>query len=162
MRTILGYTFAGLSSLLMLIMPFVLFPAFTRLVVATGVRVDPVYSGGPLVRTIARPGYRILVGAPVRSRAPLGRTEPFLQLEWTPADSLPARVADGVDTDGDGRSDLLVAFEVPRNPNAPLFVDVTPLAADTYRPLRHVSRGSFSALVARVGERIVVRVPLAR
>jgi hypothetical protein len=64
-----------------------------------------------------------------------------------------------VDLDGDGRADLLASFEVPRDPALPLFADVTPLG-DRVRPLRHASRGDMSALIARVNDRIVLRVPL--
>ena len=57
----------------MLLMPFVLFPLFTRGVAATGIEVDPVYSGGETARIIEKDGYRIIVNQPVRSRAPLAR-----------------------------------------------------------------------------------------
>jgi hypothetical protein len=161
MRSFLGYSVAGLAIVAMLVMPFVLLPLFTRAVAATGVHVDPVYSGGSVVRAVERPGYRIEIGGAVRSAAPLSRITPFVQLTWTPADSLPAHVADEVDLDGDGRADARVTFEVPRDPAAPLFVDVVPLGPGV-KPLAHASRESFSGLIARVDRRIVVRVPLAR
>ena len=161
LKAVLGYTGAVLTVVAMLVMPFVLFPLFTQGVAATGVEVDPVYTGGATARVIAKDGYRILVGRPVRSRALLGRPAAFVQLAWQPAGALPARVADEVDVDGDGRADLTARFEVPADTTAELFVDVTP-AGGMVRPLRRASRGSFSALIARVGDRIVVRVPLAR
>ena len=159
LKAILGYTGAVLTVVAMLVMPFVLFPLFQQGVAATGVEVDPVYTGGATARVIAKDGYRILVNRPVRSRALLGRPAAFVQLAWQPAGALPARVADEVDVDGDGRADLTARFEVPADTTAALFVDVTP-AGGMVRPLRHVSRESFSALIARVGDRIVVRVPL--
>ena len=161
LKAVLGYTGAVLTVVAMLVMPFVLFPLFTQGVAATGVEVDPVYTGGATARVIAKDGYRILVGRPVRSRALLGRPAAFVQLAWEPAGALPARVADEVDVDGDGRADLTARFEVPADTTAELFVDVTP-AGGMVRPLRRASRGSFSALIARVGDRIVVRVPLAQ
>jgi hypothetical protein len=160
LKAVLGYTGAVLTVVAMLVMPFVLFPLFTQGVAATGVEVDPVYSGGETARIIAKDGYRIVVNRPVRSRAPLARPAAFVQLAWTPAGALPARVADEVDLDGDGRADLVARFEVPADTTAALFVDVTP-AGGKVRPLHRVSRDSFSALIARVGDRIVVRVPLA-
>ena len=161
LKAVLGYTGAVLTVVAMLVMPFVLFPLFQQGVAATGVEVDPVYTGGATARVIAKDGYRILVGRPVRSRALLGRPAAFVQLAWQPAGALPARVADEVDVDGDGRADLTACFEVPADTTAELFVDVTP-AGGMVRPLRRASRGSFSALIARVGDRIVVRVPLAQ
>ena len=157
----LGYTGAALTTLVMLASPFVLFGSFTRGVAATGVRVDPVYSGGAPARVLARGGYRIVVNRPVRPRGPLDPVRPFVQLAWLPADSLPAHVADEVDLDGDGRADLVARFDVPRDPRAALHVDVQPLGP-AVQALRDVSRDSFSALIARVGDRVIVRVPLAR
>jgi len=161
LKAVLGYGGAILTSVAMLVMPFVLFPLFTQGVAATGVQVDPVYGGGRTARVVARDGYRIVVNHPVRSRALLAAPAPFVQLAWEPAAALPAHVADEVDVDGDGRADLAVRFDVPADTAAALFVDVTP-ASEGFRPLRHVSRESFSRLIARVAGRIVVRVPLAR
>jgi hypothetical protein len=161
LKAVLGYTGAILTVVAMLVMPFVLFPLFQQGVAATGVEVDPVYSGGVTARVIAKDGYRIVVNQPVRSRALLARPAAFVQLAWSPAGALPARVADEVDLDGDGRADLTARFEVPADTTAALFVDVTPVG-DMVLPLQRVSRDAFSALIARVGDRIVVRVPLAK
>lgn len=160
LKAILGYTGAILTSVAMLAGPFVLFPAFTRGVAATGVQVDPVYGGGRAARVVARDGYRIVVNHPVHPRGLIVRPASFVQLAWTPAGALPARVADAVDLDGDGHADLTACFAVPADTSAALFVDVTPIGG-TVLPLHHVSRGAFSALIARVGDRIIVRVPLA-
>ena len=156
----LGYAGAVLTGAAMLVMPFVLFPLFQRGVAATGVEVDPVYTGGETARIIAKDGYRIIVNQPVHSRALLARPAAFVQLAWVPAGALPAGITDEVDLDGDGRADLTACFEVPADTTAALFVDVTP-AGDMVLPLRRISNESFSALIARVGDRIVVRVPLA-
>ena len=144
----------------MLVMPFVLFDLFTRAVARTGVQVDPVYSGGAPADTLARDGYAIVVNHPVRSRALIARPAPFVQMAWTPAAALPARVAEAVDVDGDGRADLVARFDVPADTTAPLFVDVTPIG-DRVRALRHASRGDLSGMIVRVAGRILVRVPLA-
>ncbi len=160
LKTVLGYAGAILTVVAMLVMPFVLFPFFTQGVAATGIEVDPVYSGGETARIIERDGYRITVNRPVRSRALLARPAAFVQLAWDPAGALPARVTEEVDLDGDGRADLTVCFDVPADTTEALFVDVTP-AGGKVLPLRRASRDSFSALIARVGGRIIVRVPLA-
>ena len=161
LKAVLGYTGAILTVVAMLVLPFVLFPLFQQGVAATGVEVDPVYTGGETARIIEKDGYRIIVNQPVRSRALLARPAAFVQLAWSPAGALPARVADEVDLDGDGRADLTARFEVPADTTAALFVDVTPVG-DMVLPLQRVSRDAFSALIARVGDRIVVRVPLAK
>jgi hypothetical protein len=160
LTTILGYTGAAMTGAAMLITPFVLFGVFTQGVAATGIRINTAYSGGEPGRTIARGSYNIVVNRPVFPRAPLTRAAPFVQLAWTPASALPAHVTDGVDLDGDGRTDLIASFDVPADPRVPLHVDVTP-TSDRVLRMRGVSRDSFSSLIARVGESIVVRVPLA-
>ncbi len=160
-KAIFGYTGAALTVAVMLLTPFLLYDLVTRAVAATGVRVDPVYGGGDSARVETRECYRIVVNGPVLPVAPLSRAAPFVQMAWVPAAELPARVADQVDVDGDGIADLRAEFDVPRDPAAPLFADVTPLG-DRVRPLRHASRTGMSGLIARVNDRIVLRVPLTK
>jgi hypothetical protein len=157
---VLGYAGAALTIAAAVAAPFVLFDLFTRGVAATGVHVDPVYSGGVPARTISRGGYRIIVNRPVVPRAPLARGGAFVQVAWTPVSALPARVVDAVDVDGDGRDDLVARFDVPGDPQARLFIDVTP-ASGQVLSMRRVSQASFTCLIARVGDRIVARIPLA-
>ena len=82
------------------------------------------------------------------------RIGPFVQVAWTPADALPAHLSDDVDLDGDGVPDVRVAIG-----SLPLVVDVTPLGA-RYRPMHSQGVTSFSALIARVKDTLVVRIPL--
>jgi hypothetical protein len=71
----------------------------------------------------------------------------------------PATISEPLDLDGDGQPDCVVSFQVPRNPRATLHVDVKPLNA-LVKPMNGVSKDSFSSLIARVNDTIVVRVPL--
>ena len=82
------------------------------------------------------------------------RIGPFVQVAWTPAASLPARLSDEVDLDGDGTPDVRVAIDSHN-----LVVDVTPLNG-RYRPMHSRGVTSFSALIARVKDSLVVRIPL--
>jgi hypothetical protein len=75
-------------------------------------------------------------------------------MTWTPAAKLPARVSEEVDLDGDGTPDLKVSFDT-----ASLRLDVAPLHAG-YRGVHVKGAISFSELIARVNDGIVVRVPL--
>jgi len=162
-----GYFGAALTVAVMLVMPFLLFNLFTHAVAATGVRVDAVYGGGDSARVELRSGYRIVVNRPVLPTAPFSRAVPFVQLAWTPVGALPAHVSDEVDVDGDGRADVRADFDVPRDPTAPLHVDVTALG-DKVRSLQRVSRQGrsvlqgISALAVRVNDRVVLRVPLTK
>jgi len=158
-RIVLAYTAAGLTIVAAMLTPFLLMDLFTRGVAALGVRIDPVYSGGEAAYTVTRPGYRIVVNHPVVPKALLPEVPAFVQIAWEPVAALPARISDEVDVDNDGRPDLVASFAVLRDPNAELRVDVTPLTARV-TGMRGVRRDSFASLITRIGDRIVVRVPL--
>ncbi len=154
-----AYTAAGLTIVAVILTPFVLINAFTRGIAALGVRVDPVSSGGEVAYTLPRGAYRIVVNHPVVPNAPLPQVPPFVQIAWEPISALPASVSDEVDVDGDGRPDLVARFAVPREPNAPLTADVQALTSRA-RSVSGIQRASFASLIARVGDRIVLRVPI--
>jgi hypothetical protein len=160
LTTVLGYSAAGLTLLVMAAAP-VLLPTFTRAVAATGVQIDPAYGGGPVAHTIERGGWRIEVHQPVLPKAPLDRLGPFVQLAFRPLPALPTLIDEEVDYDGDGQADMRVRFELPADPAAKLYVDVTPLRPGV-RALAHVEKESFAALIARLPDAVVVRVPLQR
>ncbi len=159
-RIAVAYTASGLTIGAALLTPFVLIDVFTRGVAALGVRVDPVYSGGDVAYRLAREGYVVVVHRPVVPQGPLTRTSPFVQIEWQQASALPARISDEIDIDGDGHADLAVAFDVPRDTAAPLSAEVRALTAAIAAERAVVRRDSFESLITRVGDRIVLRVPI--
>jgi hypothetical protein len=154
----LGYTAAALTILVAMLVPFVLYGTFTRFFANLGLQVDEVYSGGPKVRSIQRANYVIDIHRPVSPHM-LQRQTPFVQLDWQPASALPAHVSDLVDIDGDGHPSLRVSFDVPADRKARLHAEVESLSPR----YRSVSLGHerFSALILRIDDAIVVRVPLA-
>ncbi|HKN20789.1 MAG TPA: hypothetical protein VJX73_05205 [Terracidiphilus sp.] len=156
--SILVYTGAGLTLAVAICVPFVLMGAFSNAFAHAGLHIDAAYSGGTITRTIQRNGYRIGVYPPVQPRL-LERIEPFVQIVFEPADALPPRVSDEIDLDGDGQPDVRVSFNLPADPDAPLRGDVTALNA-SYISLTNVAGESFSRMVVRTGNKIVVRVPL--
>lgn len=158
-KRILGYTAAGVTVAFSIVAPFFWFDVFTGMMAKTGLRIDPTFTGGELLRTIERQGYTIAVHRPVPSRALFSRTEPFVQLVWRPAAALPDHVSDAVDLDGDARPDLVVSFRHANNPRANLRFSVIPLTP-TVRGFRGAGKESFSCLIARVGDSVVVRVPM--
>ena len=154
LRSILGNSGAALTLALAALTPFLLYGWFQSVIAGAHLRIDPTYSGGEISHVIERSGYRIVVNRPVPRRSPFQRIGPFVQITWTPAASLPANLSDEVDLDGDGVPDVRVAIDT-RN----LVVDVTPLGS-RYRPMHSRGVTSFSALIARVKDGIVVRIPL--
>jgi len=157
LTTLLGYSGAALS-LATIAGAMVLLPAFTRGVAATGVKIDPARVGGELVRTLPRGAYHIDVYQVVRPQGLLDQREPFVQLAWGPLPALPQRVEDEVDVDGDGLADVRVRFEVPPPP-ARLRVDVVALRPGL-RAMSQVGIESVCALIARLPDKVIVRIPL--
>ena len=156
----LGYLGAGLTLFAAALAPFSLYGLFTKGFSSLGLRVSETYSGGPKVRTIQAVGYTIDIHRPVSPRI-LQREKPFVQLDWKPANALPVHVSDPVDIDGDGNADVHVDFDVPKDLKASLRVNVEPLNP-MYGEMRNVGKEKFSALIVRVDNGILVRVPVAQ
>lgn len=158
LKPTLGYAGAALSLAALLGIP-ALMPLLCQAIAATGLEVDPSFTGGPVERSVSRGGFAIDVHRLVRPKTPLQDAKPFTQLAFKPADRLPPAVDEEVDLDGDGRTNVRVRF-APQGAG-PLEVEVTPLGPLAL-PMHKVSRESFHSLIARVGDAVVVRVPLSR
>jgi hypothetical protein len=112
-----------------------------------------------VVRTLDKDGYRIAIHELVPRRTPFERRDPFVQIKWEPAAKLPPRIADEIDLDGDGQADARVTFDVPSDAAAPLRAKIEGLTTRV-RSVEEVRQQSFSCLIARVNDAILVRVPL--
>jgi hypothetical protein len=156
---ILGYAVAVLTIAVAVVGPLFWFGFFSRAAARTSLRIDPMYTGGEPARTIARESYQIVIYKPVLKRAPLSPIASFVQIVWKPVSALPAAISEPLDLDGDDRPDCVVSFQVPRDPQAKLRVTVKPLNA-LVQAMDGVGKDSFSSLIARVNDTIVVRVPL--
>ena len=156
----LGYFAAGLTLCAAVLTPFWLYGQFTKGFSSLGLRVDEMYSGGPKVRTVQASGYSIDIHRQVSPHM-LQREKSFVQLDWRPVGSLPAHVSDFVDIDGDGKPDVHVTFDAPRDPKAPLRVDVEPLNP-RYEAMRNVGKQKYSELIVRVDDAILVRIPVVQ
>jgi hypothetical protein len=156
---ILGYSVAALTIAVAVVGPLFWFGFFSRAAAKTSLRIDPTYTGGEPARTIARQGYQIVVYKPVLKRAPLSATGSFVQIVWGPVSALPPTISEPLDLDGDGQPDCVVSFQASLDPRAKLRVTVKPLNA-LVQPMNDVGKESFSSLIARVNDTIVVRVPL--
>jgi len=159
LTVVLGYAAAVLTIAVAVLGPLFWFGFFSRVAAATSLRIDPVYSGGEPARSLGRNGYEIVVYKPVAKRSPLSQAGAFVQVVWRPASKLPAAVSESLDIDGDGRPDCSISFQVPPDPKTKMHVTEEPLAAFVLS-MHQVSRDSFSSLIARVNDTIVVRVPL--
>lgn len=159
LRSSLAYTAAGMTVFAAVLVPFLLMGLFTKGFAALGLHVDEMYSGGPKVRTVQATTYSIDIHGPVFPHM-LQREKPFVQLDWKPVSALPPHVSDTVDVDGDGQPDVRVSFDMPKDPKAPLRVDVVALNP-RYESMHNVGKEKYSRLIVRVDDAILVRVPLA-
>ena len=158
LKSKLGYTGAGLTVLVAVLVPFLLFPLFSKGFARMGLHVDEVYSGGPKIRTMQLSGYTIDIHRQVTPH--MFQTEkPFVQLDWGPATALPPHISDAVDIDGDGKPDVQVSFDVPKDSRTPLLVNVDSLNPH-YESMHNVGKRKFSALIVRVDDAILVRIPV--
>jgi len=160
LKATFGYSAAGATLLLAMLVPFVLYGSFSHFFSHLGLKVDEIYSGGPKVRTIAANGYSIDVHREVMPHL-LQNEKAFVQLDWRKANDLPAHVSDVVDIDGDGQPDVRVTFDVPRDRKAYLHADIESLNAK-YESARNISREKFSRCIVRVDDAIIVRVPVEK
>jgi hypothetical protein len=156
----LGHLAAGITIVVAMLVPFLLMGLFAKGVTELGLHVDEMYSGGPTLRTIQAQDYTIAIHRAVYPHL-LQTEKPFVQIDWKPAAALPDHVTDTVDIDGDGQPDVRVSFDVPKDPKAPLRVNVDSLNP-RYQAMRNVGKQKFSELIVRVDDTILVRVPLTR
>ncbi len=159
LKKVLGYTAAVGTILAAVLVPFVLIGRFSHVFANLGLHVDEMYSGGPKVRSIPAARYTIDVHRKVEPHL-LQSESPFVQLDWRPVGTLPARVDENVDIDGDGQPDVRVRFDVPPDPKAKLKGEIVALNP-TYVTVRNLGVERRSALIVRVDDAILVRVPMA-
>ena len=158
---ILAYTGAAAILVVAMCTPFML-GVLAKAVASTGIRVDPVYTGGTVARTIACRGYRIDVYQPVRQHA-LQQGEPFVQMAFEPVSALPKQVSEEVDLDGDGQPDVRVSFTVPADPKTRPAGEVVALNGKFQgftMPARVADSAAFSELMVQSNGAVVVRVPV--
>ena len=112
LKSILGYSAAALSILIML----VTIGAFIgnlggALISATGLVTSPNYSGGKVVQTIDHGAYQTEIHRPVFDALIGERREGFIQVAWRPVDALPARIDEEIDADADGQADFRIELD---------------------------------------------------
>src|ERR1017187_7020057 len=105
LRAKLGYTAAGLTVLAALLTPFLFMGMFAKGIVALGLHVDEMYSGGPKVRIFETVAYSIAVHRALYPHM-LQTEKPSAQLEWSPVKAMPAHVSDLHDNHHNGKSQI--------------------------------------------------------
>lgn len=96
LRSVLDYGWAALT-LVIVLATFLGNSYFSqRLAAATGVRVSPWFTGGEVASVIERGDYRAYVHRPVFDGLIGERAEGFLQIDWKPAEALPAVITETI------------------------------------------------------------------
>ncbi|WP_346355270.1 hypothetical protein [Azotosporobacter soli] len=115
MKSVLGYL-AAVASLVVALATFFGMNLFShRLVDATGLTIAPGYSGGEIVRTIARDGYEIRQHRMVFDGLLTERSEGFVQIDFAPPGALPPLIEIPIELDLDGKTSFELRYDVQKN-----------------------------------------------
>lgn len=155
---VLAYIGAGLTLAVAVCVPFILAGTFSHVVASIGLHIDATYTGGTVARTISHAGYQVVIYKPVRPHR-LQSLDPFVQIAFTPASALPAAVSEDVDLEGDGQPNVHIAFSMPSDLRQHPSGFIIALSR-RYRSFTAPGPSSFSQMLVRTGDTILIRVPI--
>ncbi|MEN6373409.1 MAG: hypothetical protein ABFD75_01340 [Smithella sp.] len=105
-KSILGYTWA-VAALIIAPATFFGLDYFSRVLAeATGVTVNPWYTGGEIIKSIDHGSYRTLLHRPVFDSLIGQKKKGFIQINWEPAAGLPPIIREGFDFNNDHEEDF--------------------------------------------------------
>ncbi|MDO5516001.1 MAG: hypothetical protein Q4F66_00495 [Clostridium sp.] len=81
-----------------------------KLVEITDVTIAPRYTGGNVVKTISHEKYDTLIHRTVFDGLFSERKDGFVQIDYSPLDSLPDNIEEKIDYDNDGKNDFKVSI----------------------------------------------------
>jgi hypothetical protein len=111
LKSVLGYTVAALSILIMMAGVGAWRYMGEPFISATGLKHSANWSGGEVVQTIDHGTYQTEVHRPVFDALIGERKAGFVQVAWRPADGLPAHIDEEIDADADGQADFRIELE---------------------------------------------------
>lgn len=109
-KSLMGYIWA-VAAIIIALATFFGQSYFSRtLASATGIAINPWYSGGEIMKTVDHGKYKTALHRPVFDYL-IGQTKKgFIQINWEPSASLPLVISEGFDYNNDGREDFAVAL----------------------------------------------------
>lgn len=111
LKSVLGYLLA-LLSVPILLATFMGMSFWSKLLVnVTDVTVSPWFTGGKVAYAVEHGAYRTEIRQPVFDALIGQRRKGFVQVDWTPAEALPAQIDEELDLDGDGQADAHIQFD---------------------------------------------------
>jgi hypothetical protein len=109
--TILGFTWAAICLLIVLIM----FPGLDKfskqMAKLPFMKIHPSLSGGDVAKTIEHENYTVNIHEPVFAALIGESSRGFVQLEWIWKDSIPVPVFDSVDFNMDHKTDFIIKID---------------------------------------------------
>jgi hypothetical protein len=113
LKSILGYTWAGLCFIVILATFLGLNVWERTLANGTGIHVSPVFSGGEVRQSIDHDTYRTQIHRPVFDGLISERAEGFVQIDWVPKDKqkVPAIIQEDLDLNGDSIAEIHAAVD---------------------------------------------------
>ena len=110
LKSFLGYTWAA-AAIIIAVATFIGSNYFSKtLASATGVTVNPRFSGGEIIKTIDHKNYKTDIHRPVFDALIGQKKEGFIQINWEPAVGLPQVISEGFDYNNDGKEDFVVTL----------------------------------------------------
>lgn len=83
----------------------------STMVSKAGVTINPRLSGGKVINTISHNEYNTLIHKTVFDGLFSERKDGFVQIDWTPLNSLPEIIQEEIDYDGDGKNDFKIVLD---------------------------------------------------
>jgi hypothetical protein len=112
-KSLLGYSIAAMGIPLMIAAVLVVrVLGLNQLFLeASGLKTSANWTGGEVVQTIEHGTYQTEVHRPVFDALIGEHQEGFVQVAWRPADGLPARIDEEIDTDANGQADFRIELD---------------------------------------------------
>jgi hypothetical protein len=109
-KSILGYSLAFFG-IFAAMAAFLGMPSWAALLVnGFGLKVSPWYSGGEIARVVDHGTYQTGIYKPVFNALIGQRSVGFVQVDWSKKASVPAKIDEWIDLDGDGNPDLRIEW----------------------------------------------------
>jgi hypothetical protein len=110
-KAFLGYSMA------VLLLPFTMavflgLGNWSNMLVNTGLRVSPWYTGDAVARTLSHGNYETRIHKPVFMGLVGETSTGFVQVDWAPRDNVPAVLDEEIDYDNDGKIDFRLTWNV--------------------------------------------------
>jgi hypothetical protein len=109
--TILGFIWAVLCLVIVLVMFPGLDSCSRHLAKLPFMKINPAFSGGDTATTICYDNYTLYIHEPVFAALIGESSKGFVQLDWTWKDSIPVVVSDSIDYDSDLVPDLIIGID---------------------------------------------------